>query len=93
VVEQGTASGVFQGFPVSVAGKTGTGETGAGTTHAWFACYAPYENPEAVVVVFIENGGEGSGAAAPLARKVLEAYFGLQPSAQQKTPAPTGVGD
>jgi penicillin-binding protein 2 len=93
VVEQGTASGVFQGFPISVAGKTGTGETGAGTTHAWFACYAPYENPEAVVVVFIENGGEGSGAAAPLARKVLEAYFGLQPSARQKTPAPTGVGD
>lgn len=93
VVEQGTAAGAFQGFPVVVAGKTGTGETGTGTTHAWFACYAPFDNPEIVVVVFIENGGEGGSAAAPLARKVLEAYFGVQPSNRQRAPAPTGVGD
>lgn len=77
VVEQGTAAGAFRNFPIAVAGKTGTGETGTGSTHAWFACYAPYENPEIAVVVFVENGGEGSSAAAPLARKVLEAYFGI----------------
>lgn len=93
VVEQGTASGAFQGFPVAVAGKTGSAETGTGTTHAWFACYAPYENPETVVVVFIENGGEGGSAAAPLARKVLEAYFSMRPSDPQTAPAPTGTGD
>lgn len=93
VIEQGTASGAFQGFSVPVAGKTGTGETGTGTTHAWFACYAPFDNPEVVVVVFIENGGEGGSAAAPIARKVLEAYFHLQPSEQEKAPAPGGTGD
>lgn len=93
VVEQGTASGAFQAFPIAVAGKSGTAETGTGTTHAWFACYAPYENPEIAVVVFIENGGEGGSAAAPLARRVLEAYFDVQPSAQQQAPTPTGVGD
>lgn len=75
VVEKGTASGAFTGFPIAVAGKTGTAETGSGPTHAWFVCYAPFENPEVAVVVFIENGGEGGAAAAPLARKILEAYF------------------
>lgn len=93
VVEKGTAAAAFQGFPVAVAGKTGTGETGTGTTHAWFACYAPYENPEIVVVVFVENGGEGGSAAAPLARKILETYFGLQASGGGKAPAPGGTGD
>jgi penicillin-binding protein 2 len=93
VVEQGTASTAFQGFPITVAGKTGTGETGKGTTHAWFGGYAPYDNPEVVVVVFIENGGEGRGAAAPLARRVLEAYFGLPQTPQQNITPPKGTTD
>jgi penicillin-binding protein 2 len=93
VVEQGTASAAFQDFPIAVAGKTGTGETGSGTTHAWFACYAPYEAPEIAVVIFLENGGEGGGSAAPLARTVLEAYFNI-PRTTAPTPAPIGkTGD
>jgi penicillin-binding protein 2 len=78
VSPKGTAGFVFRGFPISVAGKTGTAEAGNGQDpHAWFACFAPYENPEIVVLVFLENGGQGSYRAAPLARNVLEAYYHL----------------
>jgi penicillin-binding protein 2 len=44
-------------------------------THAWFTAFAPYENPEIAVVVFLYNGGEGSAAAAPVAQKILQTYF------------------
>jgi penicillin-binding protein 2 len=44
-------------------------------THAWFTAFAPYENPEIAVVVFLYNGGEGSAAAAPVAQKILQSYF------------------
>ena len=44
-------------------------------THAWFVGFAPYENPEIAVVVFVYDGGEGSQTAAPVAQKILEAYF------------------
>ncbi|MDT8902983.1 penicillin-binding protein 2 [Anaeroselena agilis] len=87
VVSRGTATTVFQGFKRTAAGKTGSAETGRGTTHSWFACYAPADKPEVVVAALIEDGGDGSVAAAPVARKVLEAYFGL-PSAEVKTPPP-----
>lgn len=43
--------------------------------HAWFAAFAPVEEPEISVIVFLYNGGEGSVNAAPVARQVLEAYF------------------
>lgn len=46
-------------------------------THSWYVGYAPYENPEIVVSVFIFNGGEGSAWAAPVACNVMAAYFGL----------------
>lgn len=44
-------------------------------THAWYATFAPYENPEIAVVVFVYDGGEGSLTAAPVAQKILQAYF------------------
>jgi penicillin-binding protein 2 len=44
-------------------------------THAWFTAFAPYENPEIAVVVFLYNGGEGSAAAAPVAQKIMQTYF------------------
>lgn len=78
VTTQGTAAGVFKGFTPLVAGKTGSAETGTGTVHSWFSCYAPAENPEIVVSVLVEEGGEGSVAAAPVVRKILEDYFTLR---------------
>lgn len=44
-------------------------------THAWYVTYAPYESPEIAVVVFVYDGGEGSGTALPVAKKILETYF------------------
>ncbi len=87
VVTQGTADTVFQGFGQTAAAKTGSAETGRGTTHSWFACYAPAAAPEIVVAALVEEGGDGSVAAGPVVRKVLDAYFGLPPS-KIKTPPP-----
>jgi len=77
---RGTARFAFEGFPLAVAGKTGTAQNVGEEPHAWFASYAPADAPEIVVVVLLENAGEGSAEAAPRARRVLEAYFGLQPA-------------
>ena len=81
---------MFKGFKQSVAGKTGTAETGgpADISHAWFAAYAPFEDPQIVVVVFLENGGQGSYNAAPLARQALEAWFGLPLTPPPAAPPP-----
>lgn len=78
VTNRGTAASVFQGFSPKVAGKTGSAETGTGTVHSWFACYAPADNPEIAVSVLVEEGGDGSVSAAPVVRKILEAYFGTR---------------
>lgn len=63
---------------LEVAGKTGTAQNPQGETHAWFIGFAPYENPEVCITVFIENGGEGGEVAAPIARAMLEKYFSIQ---------------
>ncbi len=79
----------FDSFGISSAGKTGTAEYCDNIaiergwcregeilpTHSWYVGYAPYENPEIVVVAFIFNGDEGSQWAAPVAREVMAAYF------------------
>ncbi|MBP8590914.1 hypothetical protein KBI33_00370 [Candidatus Shapirobacteria bacterium] len=59
-----------------VACKTGTAEMGEESTHAWFAVFAPVDKPEISVTVFLEEGGEGSKQAAPIAREILAEYFG-----------------
>ena len=77
---------------VRVAGKTGTAEfcddlarnlglcyTGHTPTHAWFISFAPVDNPQIALVVYIYNGGEGSEHAVPVAKKILDYYFGRGP--------------
>lgn len=61
---------------IDACGKTGTAQVG-GTdkTQAWFTGFAPYDNPEIVITVLIEEGGEGSEAAVPVAKEVLKYYF------------------
>ena len=71
----GTAYEPFKGFTIPVAGKTGTAESGRPKPHAWFAGYAPADDPEIAIAVIVENSGEGSKFAAPLFRKVAKAYF------------------
>lgn len=92
VTTEGTGATVFKGLSVAVAGKSGSAETGRETVHSWFACYAPAEQPEIVVAVFVEEGGEGSVSAAPVVRKILEAYFGLKSESTVPTP-PIGTTD
>lgn len=84
----GTAYRAMQGLPFDVAGKTGTAETGETDPHAWFVGYAPADAPEIVIVVMIEHVGEGSTVAAPLFRRLVEAYFGIKP-VEMPTPEPT----
>jgi penicillin-binding protein 2 len=72
----GTARNYYYGMPVKVAGKTGTAETGTVKPDAWFVAYAPSDAPEIVVVAMVENIGQGSAVASPIARNVIEAYFG-----------------
>jgi len=60
---------------VRVAGKTGTAQNPHGNDHALFICFAPVENPRIAVAVLVENAGHGSTAAAPIAQKVLQAFF------------------
>jgi penicillin-binding protein 2 len=71
----GTSYEVFGGFPVEVAGKTGTAERPGHADQSWYAVLAPYPNPRIVTVVTMEEGGFGAEAAAPAALQILEAYF------------------
>ena len=74
----GTAYTAFKGSKVVVAGKTGTAEVlKGGEPHSWFAGYAPADKPRIALAVFVEYGGEGSKAAAPIFREIVEKYFAL----------------
>ncbi len=73
-VTAGTATSL-KALPITAAGKTGTAQFDASdpkATHAWFAAFAPYENPKITIVVLIEAGGEGSSAATPVVRETLK---------------------
>lgn len=104
-VTQGTAWRA-QMAGLAVAGKTGTAEfpavdeegklirdkEGHLLTHAWFVAFAPYEDPEIALVVFLEAGGEGARNAVPVAARILRYYFGLPaptPMPSQGVPGPT----
>ena len=72
---------------VPVAGKTGTAQNPHGEDHAWFMCFAPADEPSVALAVIVENAGNGSTEAAPLAGRWLEAYF--QPLVED----PAGPGE
>lgn len=75
VVESGTGMrSRIEG--IRVAGKTGSAQTGAGRKpHGWFIAFAPADNPTIALAVVVENSDEGGRVAAPIAKRVLEAYF------------------
>lgn len=73
----GTAYNTFKDFNITVGGKTGSAQTGiAGKTNAWFVGFAPYDNPEIGIVIFVRNGGSG-GYTAETARDIIAQYFGM----------------
>lgn len=64
-------------LPVMVAGKTGTAQWNSNKeNHAWFTAFAPYDDPNFTVTVLVEEGGEGSAVATPIAREILLYWFG-----------------
>ncbi len=78
-------------IPIAIAGKTGTAEYcddvarvadrcrfGAWPTHAWTLAYAPFDDPEIIILAFAYNGGEGGSVAAPIVARVMQAYFELK---------------
>ncbi len=69
----GTASGVFDGLPVAVAGKTGSAQNnqGQGRTHSWFVGFAPADHPTLAFACIVENAGFGRAAAAPVCREMI----------------------
>lgn len=91
VVVYGTASAAMATLDIQSAGKTGTAEYCDDVAqekglcqretwpfHAWYAGYAPFDDPEIVVVAFVYNGGEGASVAAPVVKRVLDAYFEMK---------------
>lgn len=88
---RGTLNRIFSGFPIAVAGKTGTAEYcddvaleanrcqfGQWPTHSWTMAYAPFDDPEIIIIAFAYNGGEGASVAGPMVARVMEAYFELK---------------
>lgn len=76
----------FYPAPFTVCGKTGTAQTGQREPMGWFIAYAPADNPQIAVAAMIEYSREGSETAAPIVRRLLEAYFNVP--AQQIAPYP-----
>lgn len=71
---------------VTIAAKTGTAQAGTGKpNHGWVTIFAPYENPEIVLTILIENGEGGEQSAVPVAKNFLEWYFNKSP--QSNPPA------
>ena len=73
----GTAYYVFSDLDMVIAGKTGSAETEEKSkVNGWYTGFAPYDNPEIAVVVFIENAGSG-GNVATAAKEIMQGYFGM----------------
>lgn len=81
----GTSYPVFGGFPVEIAGKTGTAERPPYGDQSWYAALAPFDNPRIAVATTVEEGGFGADTAAPVALAILSEYFG-------KTASSVGAG-
>jgi penicillin-binding protein 2 len=87
VITDGTAKWRFDGMPVAISAKTGTGEVygknldgSAKDTTSWLASYGPTEKPKYAVVMMVSQGGTGSGTSGPSVRKIYEAIFGIEGS-------------
>jgi penicillin-binding protein 2 len=106
---KGTAYGIGWNAPYKIAGKTGTAQVksvaqGAAYSematperlrdHALFVAFAPVENPRLAVAVIVENGGHGSSAAAPIARKVMDyVILGTTQAPAAAHPAPVNENE
>ncbi|MBO6525057.1 MAG: penicillin-binding protein 2 [Balneolaceae bacterium] len=75
VVQEGSGRFYAKTNIIDIAGKTGTAENPHGFSHGWFTSFAPFDDPQIVVTVFLENAGFASTSAAPIASLILEKYL------------------
>jgi len=76
-VTDGSATSTLGSLNVQAAAKTGTAQYGnEGKLHGWMVAFAPYENPQMVIVVIVEGGGEGYATAGPVIKEAFKNYFG-----------------
>ncbi len=78
VITEGTGRGPFAGFPIPVAGKTGTGEVYGKQTTSWFCSYAPADKPRYAIAVVVSQGGTGSGTSAPIVKDIYSSIYGIK---------------
>ena len=83
MTKEGTGEFIFNNYPIPIAGKSGTAETNGGE-NGWFIAYAPFDKPEIVVVAIFEHSGFGSQSAAPVVKKMMDAYFHIGDYAKNK---------
>jgi penicillin-binding protein 2 len=103
--EPGGTGHAAQIWGIVAAGKTGTAQVvtlgkKGGRDHAWFVAFAPLDSPELAMAIVVEHGGHGGEAAAPIARRIFEAYFqgrikpsqppSSSPEQTETKPAPEG---
>lgn len=81
---QDSSGFVWGDFDIEVASKTGTPQTSTATVNSTFICFAPAENPEIAIAVIIEKGWQGY-TAAPVAKEILQYYFGTETSDTPET--------
>jgi penicillin-binding protein 2 len=72
----GTAWFDFEDMDYVVCGKTGTAQSGRREPHGWFVAYAPADDPQIAVAAMVEFSREGSETAAPIVRRIIDAYMG-----------------
>ena len=84
VAQEGGIAWQLADFPVPLAGKTGTSENSHGRDHGLFISYAPVDNPDIAVLVLVEQGGYGSVAAIPIAKRIFEQHFHIAEGKNQK---------
>ncbi len=75
VVNGAGTAGRIRSNEIQIAGKTGTAQNPHGKDHALFIGFAPFDNPKIAVAVVVENVGFGATYAAPIAKKMIEAYL------------------
>ena len=105
-ITRGTGHAIGIDAPYSIAGKTGTAQVFSVAQnakyvekdvaerlrdHSWFVAFAPVEAPRIALVVLVENGGFGAAVAAPIARKVMDAYLLRGLSGGKASTAPTSA--
>ena len=89
-VLSGTAPSL-RSLPFSSAGKTGTAQwRNDKPNHAWFTSFAPFDNPQVVVTVMLEEGGEGSSSATPVALQILKSWYQIMGQNSALTPLKGG---